>query len=169
MAKGETPFEKAIRDKLAKRLDVLEPGLQLIATEYSLRNAHGAKGFIDILAKDAWGNRVIIELKRSNQSARQALHEIFKYSALFRSTGGLPYGRIRCFVASTEWHELRVPFAEFIRVADCQCEGFELSVDNEGNVLEATKHEPVELPGPLDLFYLHSAFLFREAAARQSG
>ena len=43
-------YENSIRDKLAQRLEVLEPGLQLIDVEYPLPNQMGTKGFIDILA-----------------------------------------------------------------------------------------------------------------------
>ena len=109
---------------------------------------------------------MIIELKRTNQSAREALHQVFKYSALFRSKEGLTYGQIRCFVVSTEWDELRIPFAEFSRVAECQCEGFELSIDDKGNVLNAAKHERAELVKPLSIFGNHSIFLFREPTGR---
>jgi hypothetical protein len=160
--------EGTIRDNLARKLDVLEPGLQLIATEYPLSNARGSKGFIDILAKDACGNRVIVELKRSNQAARQALHEIFKYLALFHNKERLSYGRIRCFIVSTEWDELRVPFAEFARIAQCQCDGFELRVDDDGNVLDARRHEPVMLAEPMKLFRCHSIFLFSEPSGRDN-
>ena len=161
-------YENSIRDQLAQRLEVLEPGLQLIAVEYLLPNQVGTKGFIDILARDSFGNRVIIELKRSNQSAREALHQVFKYSSLFRSKEGLTYGQIRSFVVSTEWDELRIPFAEFSRVAECQCEGFELSIDDNGNVLNATKHEPARIAKPISISRNHSIFLFREPTVRDN-
>lgn len=34
------------------------------------------RAFIDILAKDNDGNYVVIELKKSNNAARQAIHEV---------------------------------------------------------------------------------------------
>ena len=55
--------EASIRDNLANNLAVLEPGLGLIETEHPLKNAHGTSGRIHILAKDRFGNRVIIEVK----------------------------------------------------------------------------------------------------------
>lgn len=61
--------EAEIRDQLASRLEILEPGLVFLAKEYLLPNTIGSKGFIDILAKDRFGNRVIIEVKRSNATA----------------------------------------------------------------------------------------------------
>jgi hypothetical protein len=57
-------LEKTIRDLLVTRLDLLEPGLVHVETEHKLPNVHGSKGSIDILARDALGHRVIIELKR---------------------------------------------------------------------------------------------------------
>ncbi len=160
--------ECTIRDNLAKQLGILERGLELVATEYPLPNPYGSKGYIDILAKDGFGNRVIVELKRSNQSARQAIHEIFKYAALLRSKEGLLYGKLRCLIVSTEWHELAVPFAEFLRVADCQCDGFAISVDHEGAVISAEKQQPVHLAEPIKLFQEHAIFLFKTHQTRDS-
>lgn len=97
--------EAEIRDQLATRLTILEPGLVLLAKEHPLPNAFGSKGFIDILAKDCLGNRVIIEVKRSNATARQALHEILKYAALFVANEGLSLSKIRCFGATI--HNMR--------------------------------------------------------------
>ena len=154
--------EATIRDNLANDLEVLEAGLALIETEHSLKNAQGTSGRIDILAKDRFGNRVIIEVKRSDASARQALHELFKYSSLYRAKEGLPYGSVRSILVSTEWNELRVPFAEYLRVAEAQCEGFELDVDANGKILKATKHIPAELSAPVKCFHEHSIFFFTE-------
>jgi RecB family endonuclease NucS len=71
--------EDEIRDLLANQLEVLEPGLCLIEKEKYIPNPLGTRGFIDLLARDASGHFVLIELKRSDASAREAIHEILKY------------------------------------------------------------------------------------------
>ena len=83
------PLESEIRDALAGDLGDLEDGLELIEKEYKLPNPIGGKGFVDILARDRFGLLVVIEIKRSNTTARQAIHEIFKYTALLRTNHGL--------------------------------------------------------------------------------
>jgi hypothetical protein len=109
----------------------------LVEVNHKPPNDVGAKGFIDILARDRLGNLVIIELKRSDQDARQALFEILKYIPLFRQQHGIPAHRIRCFIVSTTWHELLVPFTEFRRLCETQTEGFCIDVDAAGNVKSA--------------------------------
>ncbi|MFM8477300.1 MAG: endonuclease NucS domain-containing protein, partial [Planctomycetaceae bacterium] len=157
--------ESDLRDQLANQLEILEAGLTFLAKEHRLANPFGSKGFIDILAKDRFGNRVIIEIKRSDKTARQALHEILKYVALFTATEGFSPSRIRCFIVSTEWHELLTPFAEFLSVANFQAEGFRLHVDAQGIV----KSEPIavpSLPAPVSPFRLHGAFFFQDSNDR---
>lgn len=158
--------ESAIRDYLVDHLDVIEAGLTLIAKEYPVENPVGSKGFIDILARDALGNRVIIELKRSNTAARNAIHEIFKYVALFKEQQRVPEHKLRCVIVSTEWHELRVPFAELSRSLHFQVDGYEIVVNEEGNILRAVRQEPLQLSDPLTLFRNHHIYLFESAAAR---
>src|SRR5438477_20759 len=68
--------EVRLRDELSKRLDLLEPGLTLQAVEFRLPNRQGASGSIAILATDRVSATVIIEIKKSNQTAGQALHEL---------------------------------------------------------------------------------------------
>lgn len=104
--------EKIIQKKLAKNLTLLEDRLVFLEEEHLLPNKDGAKGFIDILAKDKLGNRVIIELKKSNQSSRQALHEIFKYVSLFSIHHGLPSHKIRCFIYIFTCWENRTVFPQ---------------------------------------------------------
>jgi hypothetical protein len=157
--------ESDLREQLVDQLEILEPGLTFLAKEHPLPNPFGSKGFIDILAKDRFGNRVIIEIKRSNNTARQALHEILKYVALFTATEGISPSRIRCFIVSTEWHELLTPFAEFLRVANFQAEGFQLRLDEKGVV----KSEPIvvpNLPAPVSHFQQHGAYYFQDSNDR---
>src|ERR1700736_66904 len=106
-------LEDRIRDFLAEHLCLLDPYLELVEKEYRVPNPVGAGGKIDILAKDPFGHFVIIEIKRSNQAARQALNEIHKYTALFRVSQGLDESSIRLLVVFTEWHELLLPLSEF--------------------------------------------------------
>jgi hypothetical protein len=157
--------EAQIRDQLAERLSLLETGLELIQKEFQLPNPLGSKGFIDILARDLMGNRVIIELKRSNTTARQALHEIVKYTALLISQHGVVRSKIRCFVVSIDWHELLVPFADFKANAAYQVEGFKLHVSSS-TVDRAEKIVLPALPSKVSLFHHHAIFLFGAEANR---
>lgn len=52
----------------------------LIDTEHYLPNYKGTKGFADILAKDCKDHLTVIEVKKSNSTAREAIHEVFKIS-----------------------------------------------------------------------------------------
>lgn len=160
------PSENDIRDKLAEALTLLENGLTLIETNHLLPNSAGAKGFVDILARDRLGHYVVIELKRSDQTAREAMHEILKYMRLFREHHGIEAHKLRCFIVSTTWRELLVPFSEFRRRCEAQAEGFEIAVDCEGRVTSvsrvidhALEHNP--------LFYHHSIICFRTASDRK--
>lgn len=159
--------ENEIRDHLSSNLELIEPGLKLIDVELHLRNPIGSAGRIDILASDRFNNRVIIELKRSNKTAREAIHEIHKYVALFRSQHGLPTRRIRCIIVSTEWRELIVPFSEFVTNSTYQIEGRQLLIDSTGRIKEATRVYPKELDNEVSFFLAHGAHLFKSESGRR--
>lgn len=135
--------ESKIRDFLSDNLNIIENGLELIDTEYHISNSYGASGRIDILARDIYGHYIIIEIKRSNQTARQALHEIHKYVGLLRLKFKLPSDKIRCIIVSTHWDELLVPFSEFTRNFDYPSEGYKIKINNYGKILK------IELVNPL--------------------
>ena len=71
--------ESALRDLIAQKISQLKPGLTLLQKEQYIPGEHGTKSFIDLYARDEKGRHVLIELKRSNTAARQALHEVSKY------------------------------------------------------------------------------------------
>ncbi len=129
--------EEKIRNKLIKRLDLIEAGLTLIKDEYHVKNPNGAGGFIDIFAKDSKGNLVIIELKRSDAAAREAITELSKYIALIRRIKNVKNSEVRLIVISTEWNELLVPFSEFYNATTYQLQGYLLQTDNN--------HEPLAI------------------------
>jgi hypothetical protein len=160
------PNENVIRDKLAKSLTLLEPGLTLIETNHPLPNKAGSKGFVDILARDRRGKTVVIELKRSDQAAREAMHEILKYMRLFMEHHGAEAHEIRCFVVSTTWRELLIPFSEFRRRCEAQTEGFEIVVDSKGRVMRAKRVTDHALD-QASLFYHHGVIGFMTSAERK--
>lgn len=117
--------EAVLRDYIAKHLDELEAELTLIQKEYPLPvSPHGAGGSIDILAEDGAGHFVVIEIKKTDHSARETLHELSKYITLLREREGLGRAEIRCIVLSVEWRELLEPFSYFQAMADVQVQGF---------------------------------------------
>lgn len=156
--------ERKIRDALAERLEILEPGLELVGKEFRLPNPLGGKGFVDILARDRFGVYVVIELKRSDSTARDALHEMFKYTALLRQNHGLGDSQVRCMAVSTEWHELLVPFSELTTTAPFHVDGYEITVDSEGMPLSAKEVIPAGLDSALEL--CPSGFMFLYTSAR---
>ena len=95
--------EAELRDRIADHIEVLENGLVLLKKEKYIPNSLGTKGFIDLYAKDEKGNHVIIELKKSDASAREAIHEVFKYVEGVKSYLGARDHEIRVIVASTDW------------------------------------------------------------------
>ncbi|MEJ1165673.1 endonuclease NucS domain-containing protein [Variovorax sp. CCNWLW186] len=134
--------ENEIRDHLIANLNLIEPGLTLIGREVVLRNDKGAKGFLDIFCRTASGKFLIIEVKRSDAAAREAIQELVKYAVLLRQNLLVKDTEVRLMVASTAWHELLVPFSEFVRETPYDCTGIQLVLGNDGLVTSAI---PVEL------------------------
>ncbi|MFJ2608709.1 endonuclease NucS domain-containing protein [Streptomyces sp. NPDC087425] len=161
-------YESVLRDQLAQNLTLIEPGLSLIGTEFHLRNPHGARGYVDILARDGLGKVVIIELKRSESTARQAIHELFKYATLIRLEHGLGIEQVRCLLVSTVWSELLLPFSEFVRNVAYAVEGKRLALDSDGNVSDI---QPVLLVADSTYARLlpwHNIYLYGQGDDRDS-
>ncbi|HEX3916548.1 MAG TPA: endonuclease NucS domain-containing protein [Caulobacteraceae bacterium] len=112
MAKAKIT-EADIRDHIAAHLDLIEPGLTLVKIEFHLPNQKGASGFLDIFARDAAGKFVIIEIKRTDAAAREAIQELYKYVPLLREKFLVKDTDVRLILLSVEWHELATPYAEF--------------------------------------------------------
>lgn len=161
--------EAAIRDQLAQNLTLIEPGLSLVGAEFHLKNAHGARGFVDILARDSLGDLVIIELKRSEATSRQAIHELFKYTMLVRAGHGVNVERLRCVLLSTSWSELLVPFSEFVRNVEFAAEAKQLVLDGTGRVTAVLPVPLLAEPTAARLLPWHNIYLYGDAAARSAG
>ena len=139
--------EDEIRDHLAEHLDLIEPGLTLIGKERILHNDKGAKGFLDIIARTTDGKFLIIEVKRSDAAAREAVQELVKYFALLKQNMLVKTTEVRLMVASTEWRELMVPLSEFIRSTPYDCQGLRLLLGADGltertELIELAPEEP---------------------------
>ncbi|MSQ47616.1 MAG: DUF91 domain-containing protein [Deltaproteobacteria bacterium] len=159
-------LEDKIRDYLACHLDLLESGLTLLKAEYVLSNSVGAGGRIDIVAKDRFGHVLVIEIRRSDQAARQALNEIFKYTALFRRDQGLDETHVRLFVVSTEWHELLLPLSEYAETAAYTVDGFSIVALPDGTITSAAKVALAPRAEAIELSRIQGGYLFEKPAAR---
>lgn len=137
------PNEDAIRDALAKRLDHIEPGLILVDREYYLKNSKGASGFIDIFARDAQGRFVVIEIKRTDGAAREAIQELYKYIALLRENRLVRDIDYRVIVLAVKWHELLVPYSEFAKSAPFEVTAGRIVLGEDGLPVHVEHVEPV--------------------------
>jgi hypothetical protein len=159
-------LEARIRDNLAAHLELIEDGLRLVSTELAVESPFGAGGVIDILARDRFGHLVVVEIKRSDQSARSALHEITKYVALLKSSQGVPAERIRTVLVSTSWHELEMPFREYQESREVPLEGFVIVVDPEGRITSLRPFVPSGVQEPLGISAVQDYVLFSSATER---
>lgn len=121
--------ESQIRDTLAQNLHLLNPSFKLLDKEAYLPSVKGTRSFIDIFAHDENGKYVVIELKKSNATARQALHELFKYLEAIKENLAIKNDDIELIIVSTEWDELLVPFSSFKSNVKLYTKGFQLFID----------------------------------------
>jgi hypothetical protein len=131
----QPPLEGDLRDALVHNLELIETGLRPVQfQEYPLPNAHGTRGRIDILARDRNQLWVVIELKRSKATSRQALHEVTKYTELLCREKHLAADRIRAVIVATptDWDELLVPVSNVARDWSHDLRGYQLHLDSSG-------------------------------------
>lgn len=153
------PNENAIRDFLAERLELVEPGLTLVDREHYLKNAQGAAGFLDIFARDQSGRLVIIEIKRTDAAAREALQELFKYAALIREKYLVRYVEYRLILLAVEWRELGVPYSEFVKSAPFEISAGEITLGEDGWPTNVQPYVPLATALPRRISRRH--FLWR--------
>lgn len=159
--------ESIIRERISTNLEILEPNLKLVAQEHLISMPDGKKAYIDILAKDDFGCFTVIELKKSNQTARSAIQQLYKYASFLKKKNRLEESQIRCFILSTVWDELEAPFSEFVRFSGYESKGYMIHYEN-GNVPSFTEIKPVYEKGnrkPLDNFIF---FEFSQADERDN-
>jgi len=131
MTKAKTT-EASIRDHIATHLDMIEMGLALVDTEFHLPAHQGSSGFLDIFARDAAGKLVIIEIKRTNAAAREAIQELYKYVPLLRQRFLVKDTDVRLILLSVEWRELATPYTEFAASAPFEVTAGTIILDDDG-------------------------------------
>ncbi|MFT3932794.1 MAG: endonuclease NucS [Chitinophagaceae bacterium] len=162
-------IEDSYRDKLAENLGLLDPGLTLLGKEYYVPKGKLTKSFIDILARDADNNYVIIEVKRSNQSAREAIHEIYKYTQAIKETYHVTDGEIKSIIVSTEWAELFIPFSAFHNETNITINGYRMVVDGHHNITSIHKIIPCKTNKGRVFSPVHDCNLYRTPADLYKG
>jgi hypothetical protein len=130
--------ESELRDLIANNIQALERGLILLNKEQYIPHTIGTRSFVDLYAKDTQGHHVLIELKRTDAAAREALHEIHKYVEGVKQHFGARDDEIRIIVASTSWRELLVPFSRFAADTKLAVLGLQLQVDECACVVTAS-------------------------------
>ena len=160
--------EAQIRDYLAQNLSFISDDLVLVEKEFRLENAYGTRGYIDILAKDRFGNFVVIEIKRSNQAARQAIHEVFKYASLLKQNFSARESELRIVIISTEWSELLAPFSEFCKQTQYPVDGFQIFLDENYLPTHKTTIQPVRDSSNRELAPIHVAYLYEDEGRQRS-
>lgn len=135
--------ESEIRDIIADNLQCIEPGMVLIDTEHYLPNYKGTKGFVDILAKDCKDHLTVIEVKKSNSTAREAIHEVFKYLEGVKINKGLRDDEIRLLILSTEWDELLIPFSSLCQNSTVNVEGYRIQVSENRTLSSVKRVQPI--------------------------
>jgi Endonuclease NucS len=157
--------EAAIRDIVAGDLSKIDPELTLVEVEHRIVLDDGDVASIDILAKDRFGCFSVIEIKKSDQTARSAVQQLYKYARFLKKKYQLRVDQIRCIVASTHWRELRGPFSEFKHFSQYDSLGIQLVI-SAPNEYSAEVVDPPFETGGADAVTNFVFFEFRRAADR---
>jgi hypothetical protein len=121
--------EAYYRDLVAADLSTIDRSLTLVGIEHEIRLPDGQVSRIDILAKDKFGSFTVFEIKKSNQTARSAVQQLYKYAHFLKKKNRLRTDQIRCVALSTHWEELRAPFSEFSYFSPYESIALQLRVD----------------------------------------
>ncbi|MFD4787536.1 endonuclease NucS domain-containing protein [Streptomyces sp. NPDC058459] len=166
------PLENVLRNALVQNLELIEPGLRPVQfEEYSLPNAHGTRGSIDILARDRHQMWVVIELKRSRSSARQALHEVNKYTELLCREKNLAPDRIRAVIVAMpdDWEELLIAVSHAARDWSHDLRGYQLLLDSDGTLIGTERVELLPRAFEPRITPIHNLFFFATEEQREQG
>lgn len=161
--------ESELRDLIAGDIGRLKPGLTLLRKEQYIPGGHGTKGFIDLYAKDERERHVLIELKRSNAAARQAIHEVHKYVEQVKWHFGAKNSEIHVIIASTEWDELLVPFSRLCGDAGFSVEGLRITVTEDGGGFAAEPVTPLPIVEGRFIAPWHHVYWYKDGASFLSG
>jgi hypothetical protein len=159
--------EHHIRDYLIENIKLLSPKLNFVDKEFQIEPIDGSRGFIDILAEAA-GKYVIVEIKRSDQSARSTTNEISKYVEGLKRKLSLNNDDIQVIVVSTHWRELTVPYAYMAQRLGIPCDGY-LIEWNDGAVVKSTKVEVPKLVGMRLFSPIHSMYMYHNYSNLEKG
>jgi hypothetical protein len=162
-------LEADLRDLLAVQLHIIEAGLTLIDKEKYIPNTLGTRSFIDLLAHDREKRWVLIELKRSDAAAREAIHEIYKYVEGVKAHLRARDDEIRAFIVSTEWTELLVPFSRFVQDTIISVNGFQIEIGSTNKKLFATAIAPLTITAGRILSPWHEISLYRSEERLKEG
>ncbi|MGO7969590.1 endonuclease NucS domain-containing protein [Rhizobium ruizarguesonis] len=162
-------LENQIRDLLSTQLGSLDAGLSLIDIEQYIPSELGTRSFIDILARDEKDRWVLIELKRSDAAARQAIHEIYKYVEAVKEHLRARDDEIRAIIVSTEWKELLVPFSRFQHDTSIDVRGMHITVDQLDGKISKTDVQALRINSGRVLSPWHEISLYTSAQRRGEG
>jgi hypothetical protein len=137
--------EHQIRDYIAENLYLLSPDLHFVEKEFRIDPVDGSRAYIDILAISL-SKYVILEIKRSDQSARSATNEISKYVEGLKRKLSLNDDNIRIVLVSTHWQELKIPYAYMAERLGIPCEGYLIEWD-DGRIVRICHVEIPKLVG----------------------
>lgn len=160
--------ESDIRDLLVDQLDCLEPNLRYLEKEQYIPGAIATRSFIDILARDSADHLVIIELKRSDSAAREAIHEVLKYVEAVKSHLAVRDDEIRTMIVSTEWTELLLPFSRFCSDTTLDVTGLLLDASDPSRLASETV-SPLPITAGRAFSEWHELNLYTDTANLQRG
>jgi hypothetical protein len=142
---SNTLSEAQVRDLIATNIECLKGGLTFLDKEKYIPNTLGTRSFIDLYATDNKNRHVLIEIKKSNSTAREALHEVVKYLEGVKSYFSAKESEIHVIIASTEWSELLVPYSRFIKDMNISIEGIVININETEMSFSVESVEPLKI------------------------